>query len=169
MPKGIFSNPKERAIKIATKLKRGNLFPCIVCGTNFWRKPSAIKKGDNKFCTRGCYFKWQKGKNKVVTNPARKDKENNPNWKGGIGGLNVVIRRSREYSDWRESVFKRDDWNCQKCGARSKSGCYVRIEAHHKKPFATFPELRFVVDNGLTLCKPCHDKEPKGREILCIK
>lgn len=86
-------------------------------------------------------------------------------WRGGITSLNLAIRNRVEYKQWREAVFTRDNWTCQECGARSKKNCYIRIEAHHIKPFATFPELRFKIDNGKTLCKKCHDKKPKGREI----
>ena len=169
MPKGIYSNPKERARKISDSLKTGEFFNCLICSKEFWRKQFEIKRGNNKFCSKVCYFKWQRGKNKVVKNPINKTGKNNPNWKGGIGGINVIIRRSKRYNEWRLKVFERDNWTCQECGARSKSGHYIRIEAHHKKPFATFPELRFIIDNGITLCKKCHDKKPKGKEILCIK
>lgn len=75
----------------------------------------------------------------------------NVNWKGGISPLNKRIRQSFEYRQWRSQVFNRDNHTCQECGQR---GCY--LEAHHIKPFAFFPELRFNVDNGITYCKECH-------------
>jgi hypothetical protein len=141
----------------------GRSFDCIVCGKSFWRKPCAIKKGDNKFCSKNCYFVWQKGKPKTIKNPADKKGSNNPNWKNGITNANHLIRNSEEFKAWRKSIFERDNYTCQKCGARSKANEYIRIEAHHIKPFSTFPELRFVIENGITLCKKCHSKEPKGK------
>ena len=52
--------------RIALSLRKGKQFSCEVCGSAFWRKPSAIKNGDNKFCSRQCYFVWQRGKAKPV-------------------------------------------------------------------------------------------------------
>lgn len=172
MPKGIFNNPKDRASKISQSLKKGNSFSCLICNNQFWRKPCAIKRGNNKFCTKTCYFIWQKGRKRsddFVLKCKNKRPEQNGNWKGGITPLNHKVRNSPEMKLWREEIFKRDNWMCQECGARSKKNDYIRIEAHHIKPFALFPEFRFLIDNGITLCKKCHDKKPKGREILCIK
>ena len=61
------------------------------------------------------------------------------------------IRRSPDYINWRLMVFGRDDFTCQICGVR---GTY--LHAHHIKSFAEYPELRFDVKNGKTLCKICH-------------
>ena len=60
-------------------------------------------------------------------------------------------RNSAEYRGWRDAVFKRDMYACQRCG---KIG--VRLNAHHIKPWAKFADLRFDVDNGITLCEGCH-------------
>jgi hypothetical protein len=78
------------------------------------------------------------------------------NWKGGISAINHVIRLSVEYKLWRESVFKRDNYTCVWCNARSSKGKNVVLNADHIKPFALFPELRFAIDNGRTLCEDCH-------------
>lgn len=73
------------------------------------------------------------------------------NWKGGITPQNQKERRSLEYKEWRNSVFRRDSYTCVWCGATGG-----QLHAHHKKPWASFKDLRYDVDNGITLCKACH-------------
>ena len=79
-------------------------------------------------------------------------------WKGGITPKNRVIRNSLEMKLWREAVFKRDNWTCLFCGKRNGNGKTIILHADHIKQFAYFPELRFSIDNGRTLCKDCHRK-----------
>ena len=83
-------------------------------------------------------------------------KEKHYNWKGVITPINQVIRHSLEYKLWRTAVFERDNYTCVWCGARSGKGESVVLNADHIKRFADYPELRFAIDNGRTLCKPCH-------------
>ena len=79
--------------------------------------------------------------------------KDNGNWKGGIDPENHKIRQSDEYKNWRIEVFRRDYWTCQECGYKGE-----HIQSHHVKAFKEYPELRFDIDNGLTLCKKCHRK-----------
>ena len=74
-------------------------------------------------------------------------------WKGGITKKNALIRSSREFDLWRKSVFARDNYTCQKTG--KKGG---ELHPHHIQNFAQFPELRFVVSNGITLSEKSHKK-----------
>lgn len=76
---------------------------------------------------------------------------NNKFWKGGITPINLVIRNSAEYKLWRIAVFARDSYTCVWCGIKGGT-----LNADHIKPFALYPELRFAIDNGRTLCVPCH-------------
>ena len=77
--------------------------------------------------------------------------EKNWRWKGGITPENMRIRKSIEIKLWREAVFVRDNWTCQRCF--KKGGI---LQADHIKRFSEYPELRFAIDNGRTLCKECH-------------
>lgn len=103
-------------------------------------------KGDNdnpKFCSRKCQAKWQRG--------LRGDKARN--WRGGRSSQAKVERGRIEYKEWRDAVFRRDDWTCQIC---KKRGDY--LHAHHIKEFAKYPALRTTLINGQTLCRKCHRK-----------
>ena len=78
---------------------------------------------------------------------------NHHNWKGGITPEVMRIRMSEDTRIWRKAVYERDDYTCQGCGQRGG-----KLHAHHLKEFSKYPELRFVVDNGQTLCVKCHTK-----------
>ena len=94
--------------------------------------------------------------------------ENARNWQGGKTEIQVIIRYSGRMKEWRNKVFERDNYTCQKCGARCGNGKTIKFQAHHIKAFAQYPELRFEVSNGITLCYSCHRKTIIGeRRITC--
>ncbi len=94
--------------------------------------------------------------------------------------LGEKVRNLKEYKNWRTSVFKRDDYTCQKCDER---GLY--LEAHHIIPFkfiteeyelsfnditnkflilnASKYEKLWDINNGITYCKECHIEEDTFR------
>ena len=80
--------------------------------------------------------------------------EKNPAWKGGITPKNKIARTSIKFSLWREAVFARDNWTCQKCKKRGNQ----KLNAHHIFNFAQFINFRFELFNGITFCKKCHKK-----------
>lgn len=84
--------------------------------------------------------------------------ERRASWKGGVSNINKRIRASAEGRKWRKKVFERDNYTCVFCGIRSKVGVKVYLNADHIKPFALYPELRFELSNGRTLCTDCHRK-----------
>ena len=72
-------------------------------------------------------------------------------WKGGITNKNELARKRKEFKLWREAVFARDNWTCQKCEKRGG-----KLHPHHIKNFSDYPKLRFAIDNGITFCEKCH-------------
>ena len=77
--------------------------------------------------------------------------DKNPNWKGGKGTERHKLMQQKEYILWRTAVFVRDDYTCQNCLLRC-----IELNADHIKPWALYPELRYAIDNGRTLCVDCH-------------
>ena len=52
------------------------------------------------------------------------------------------------YAEWRIAVYKRDNYSCRIADTQ----CSGRIEAHHILAWRDHPNLRFAVNNGITLC-----------------
>lgn len=61
--------------------------------------------------------------------------------------------KDSKYLRWHRKVFVRDNFTCQNCGQVGGN-----LEAHHIKEWKNYPELRYLVENGQTLCKLCHSK-----------
>jgi len=122
-----------------------------------------FKKGNKPWHTgkKNAIRTWNKGiQFKQITG------KNHWNWKGGKSPQNIKIRNSIEYRIWRRSVFERDKFTCQRCGQIGG-----KLNAHHVKEFAFFPQLRFDISNGKTLCVNCHKKEGtyKGKKYAATK
>lgn len=92
------------------------------------------------------------------------------NWRGGVTPLYSLIRNSYEMRQWRSDVFTRDGFTCQEC----KDTTGGNLNADHIIPFIaiikTFNLLTLEdamscnrlwdINNGRTLCVPCHRKTP---------
>jgi 5-methylcytosine-specific restriction endonuclease McrA len=90
-------------------------------------------------------------KAKVLAARNVKKGEEHWNWKGGVTSLTQRTRTSEESHAWKLAVLHRDGYSCRMCGSKEN------LQAHHINSWADFPEDRFILENGLTMCKPCHD------------
>ena len=64
-------------------------------------------------------------------------------------------RNNPEYKQWRIKVWKRDNWKCK----IPNQDCSGRIEAHHILSWSNYPELRYEINNGITLCQAHHPRK----------
>jgi len=105
---------------------------------------------------------WSKGK-RIQTNTGRTHfkkginvGEKNFNWKGGKVAQRKLLLSLPEYKKWREDIFIRDNYTCQKCKIKSGNGHAVKLNAHHIVSIVENPDLVFDTGNGMTLCRKCH-------------
>lgn len=106
------------------------------------------------------FIPWNKGltqaddpRLKAISDNRRGEK--NWQWKGGHSKSFKTAWSTSTYKNWRKAVFERDNYTCQMCGVRGGV-----LNADHIKCFAHHETLRYDINNGRTLCEPCHKTTP---------
>lgn len=101
---------------------------------------------------------------KALKNNQKLMGENNPNWNPDRNTVRARSggRRCADMYKWAREVKKRDE---NKCKIDNKD-CDGRLESHHILPFSKYPELRYDINNGITLCKFHHYKTRKKEEKI---
>jgi len=125
------------------------------------------KKKSKKHCTNLTIAALNKYKNGFVSplkniweeNPDFLRGKNNPRWIKDRNKIKIGDRVLHDplYKQWHMSVKNRDGWKCK----ISNDSCSGRLEAHHILQWKDFPELRYEVNNGITLC---HAHHPRKKE-----
>lgn len=154
----------------------GSERPCNSCNKMFHFSPSKLKQGRAKYCSQNCWMssverkelmsRVHKGKKCPFSNPPHFSGIEHWNWQGGKTPEGKRVRNSEAYKSWRKTILKRDNYSCQECGIRGG-----KLHADHIKSFAFFPELRLSLNNGRTLCVPCHKNTNnylKGRAKIYV-
>ena len=77
---------------------------------------------------------WIKDRTKIK----KQEERNNPNDK-----------------QWKRAVWLRDNFKCK----IANKDCKGRIEAHHVLVWRDYPELRYEINNGITLCHAHHPRK----------
>lgn len=121
---------------------------CDYCKKDIEQIPSAIHP--HNFCNRKCKGKWHS---------INFSGENNPTWRSDLTKEERAANSDRnynpEYQNWRKEVFERDNWNCQITGI--KKNRKNRLNAHHLFSWVDNLNLRFDVNNGISLIEEIHD------------
>lgn len=114
---------------------------CEYCEKDIIRRKS--KTVERNFCDSKCYAEYRK---------IHYSKENHSCWNPNISDEERLSKRKCEdYYNWRDDVFKRDNYTCQCCSKDTHDN-----NAHHLNGYDWDIINRINVDNGITLCSKCH-------------
>lgn len=135
---------------------KGGLPNCTGCGKRLCERGytqcrSCVRKKPPRLCMdckvpirrrakrcKQCFVKWRRGKN-------------HHHWKGGKLSPAAKLRNTQKTRDWAKAVKHRDNFTCRLCRIRGGT-----LHTHHIERWADRPDLRFDIENGVTLCRDCH-------------
>jgi len=119
---------KHFSEKTKRKMRLSNL------GKHFYSLSEEVKKRISERMKKEKHPLWIKDRTKLIKNVEKHERNNKP------------------YYHWRYLVFERDNWKCR----INNCDCDGRIIAHHILGWKHFPELRYSINNGITLCHAHH-------------
>lgn len=92
--------------------------------------------------------------------------EKNPAWSKDRSSIELDAKRystvSNSFPVWRNNVKKRDNYRCK----INNKDCSGGLEVHHILKWIDYPELRFDLNNGITLCHAHHPKGKLEKELI---
>ncbi len=65
------------------------------------------------------------------------------------------IRNDYAYQEWRKRIWVRDGFTCR----LKNNDCKGKIISHHILPWRDYPEKRYDINNGITLCHYHHPRK----------
>lgn len=148
---------EEKDGSVSIELKKRSV------GHNYGEKISAAKKG--KPAHPNSISAMRKARLGVPLTEEHKRKcsialsgSNHPNWKVDRTQLKTSEKKHLDsrYIEWMKAVKHRDMWKCR----LACDECEGKMEAHHIYDWTNYPELRYQLKNGITLC---HAHHPRGR------
>ncbi len=135
---------KVKEIKVRKIQKKIAFIKCRECLIPF--EIPLYRIATAKYCSHSCRAKHFCG-------------EKSPHWM--FDRTQVLDNRSRtkqgQYKVWRTEILKRDNYCC-----RMKNNlCKGILQVHHILPWRAYPDVRYNIDNGITLCIQHHPRKRK--------
>lgn len=123
--------------------------------------PNKGKKMSKEFCKKvGDFWRGKpqspefiKKRAIAISKTAKRGKEH-PLWMGGNSRKSRYYGQTFPYRQWRRTILNRDGHCCTICKST------YRLEIDHIKPWSLYPDLRYDLNNGRTLCRKCHKQTP---------
>ncbi len=106
-------------------------------GASGWKQTDEARKRISETHSGPNHYRWNPNRDEVASN--------------------VRDNKNPDYHLWARNVKRRDGWKC----LLKNDECDGKMEAHHIKNWVDYPELRYNINNGITLC---HAHHPRGRE-----
>lgn len=133
------------------------IYLCLCdCGKEKNIAGGELKKGTTSSC--GC-LQSELASNRVSNLNKKKLGAKNPQWNPDISEEERERRKKKRdslfpgYKQWRFDVMQAYKFCCVFCGIPGKNG---NLCAHHIEGYTDNPTLRDDVNNGVCLCKDCH-------------
>ena len=185
MPKGIYKRSPKDLIRLGSQLEKARTF---ILKRGFKKgHPSFHTENSKKKISLAVYLKWKDpfyktrmhqlmmgksatrgntGKHFSLLHKERLSQShsglNHYRWIEDRGSVQRNLRNDPEYLQWVKMVKKRDHNIC-KLKAKTCKGYNI---VHHIKSWKNYPEIRYLINNGITLCQAHHPRTRAKEKYL---